>query len=119
MPHRPERLAEVIKKEVSEILRTMKDPRIGFVSVTTVEVSTDLRYAKIYVSVFGDEAQQEDTWRALQRAQGFVRTELGRRIRLRHTPEVTFVLDRSIDEGARLIRLIDDLRKGQPGRQGA
>ena len=117
MSFRPERLAEAIKKEVSALLREMKDPRIGFVTVTTVEVSSDLRYAKVFVSVFGREAQQEDALKALRRAQGFVRTELGRRIRLRHTPEVTFVLDRSIGEGARVIRIIDEIGKGRPGGQ--
>jgi ribosome-binding factor A len=117
MSFRPERLAEVIKKEVSDLLRQMKDPRIGFVTVTTVEVSSDLRYARVFVSVLGDDEQQNATLKALQRAQGFVRSKLGKRIRLRHTPEVSFALDHSIGEGVRLIRIIDDLGKGQPSRQ--
>lgn len=115
MAFRPERLAEVIKKEVSDLLRQMKDPRIGFVTVTTVEVSPDLRYAKVFVSVLGNGTEQDASFKALQRAQGFVRSELGKRIRLRHTPEVSFVLDRSIVEGTRLIQIIDGLGKGQPG----
>jgi ribosome-binding factor A len=114
---RSERLAEVIKKEVSDLLRQMKDPRVGFVTVTMVDVSSDLRYAKVFVSTLGSDEEQDTTLKALQRAQGFVRTELGKRIRLRYIPEVSFILDNSIEEGVRIIRIIDDIGKGQPGKQ--
>jgi len=108
MSHRPERLAEAIKKEMSELLREeLKDPRIGFVTITWVEVSSDLKYAKIYVSVFGNKEEQKATMAALKKAQGYVRTELGRRIRLRHVPEVSFKLDSSIEHGTRVIKLLD------------
>lgn len=112
MAFRPERLAEVIKKEMADLLRQMKDPRVGFVTVTTVEVSPDLRYAKVFLSVLGSAEEQDNSLKALRRAQGFVRTELGKRIRLRYTPEVSFVLDHSIGEGARLIQIIDEIGKG-------
>ncbi|MDI6709363.1 MAG: 30S ribosome-binding factor RbfA [Thermoanaerobacterales bacterium] len=115
MAYRPERLAEVIKAETAEILRQLKDPRIGFATVTAVDVSSDLRYAKIRVSVLGNPDEQEQTLRTLQRAQGFVRTELGRRIRLRYAPEVTFTLDDSIREGIRLTTLIDEISKREEG----
>ena len=112
MSYRPERLAEAIKKEVSELLRDeMKDPRVGFVSITTVRVSKDLRYADIYASVFGEPAEQEAAMKALENAQGFLRSELGKRIRLRHTPEIEFKLDQSIKHGVRLIKLLDEVQK--------
>lgn len=111
MSFRPERLAEAIKKEVSELLRDeLKDPRIGFVSITAVEVSKDLRYANIYASVLGEPADQKATIKALTGAQGFIRSELGRRIRLRYTPELTFKLDQSIDRASKLIKLMEDVR---------
>ncbi len=112
MSFRPERLAEAIKKEVSELLReSLKDPRIGFVSITSVEVSRDLRYANIYASVFGEQAQQKSSIEALQKAQGFIRGELGRRIRLRYTPEITFKLDQSISHGSRIIALMAKVKE--------
>lgn len=103
---RSERMREEFKREASDILRKMKDPRIGFVSVTDVELSRDLRHAKIFVSIFGDDEEKATTLTALERAQGFVRSELGQRIRMRHTPEVTFRLDDSIERGDRINRLL-------------
>ena len=101
------RLRELMKKEVSEILqREMKDPRIGFVSVTDVELSADLRHAKVFVSIFGDAAAKTKTMEGLVSAQVFVRTELAHRIRLRRIPEVLFRLDESIERGARVNRLL-------------
>lgn len=114
MSFRNERLAELIKAEVADLLRQMKDPRIGFTTVTTVEVSSDLRYAKVYVSVLGSDEEQNASLKALQRAQGFVRSELGKRIRLRHTPEISFVRDRSIGEGVRIIKIIEGIGKEPP-----
>lgn len=103
---RSERIREDFKREISDILRKMKDPRIGFVSVTDVELSRDLRHAKVFVSIFGDVAEKENTLAALLHAQGFIRSELGRRIRLRHTPEIAFRLDDSIERGDRINRLL-------------
>ncbi|MCL2766627.1 MAG: 30S ribosome-binding factor RbfA, partial [Peptococcaceae bacterium] len=98
MSYRSERLAEAIKKEVSELLREeIKDPRIGFVSITAVRVSKDFRYADIFASVFGEAAEQKAAMAALAKARGFVRSELGKRIRLRHIPEINFKLDESIE----------------------
>lgn len=109
MSHRPERLAEAIKKEISDMLRDeLKDPRIGFATITLVEVSSDLRYAKVYISVLGAPEEQKNTLNALERAKGFVRSELGRRIRLRYTPELTFKLDTSIQRGTRVIKLLEE-----------
>ncbi len=117
MSFRPERLAEAIKKEVADLLREeLKDPRIGFVTITSVEVSRDLRYANIFVSVFGEPDEQKATIEALQKAQGFIRGELGKRIRLRYTPEITFKLDLSIVRGSRLIALMNEVREKGGGQ---
>jgi ribosome-binding factor A len=117
MSFRPERLAEAIKKEISDLLRDeLKDPRIGFVSITSVDVSKDLRYASVYASVFGEPDQQKASIAALQKAQGFIRGELGRRIRLRYTPEITFKLDHSISHGTKILALIEDVKEKGGGQ---
>jgi len=106
---RAERVADEVQEVAAEILRGLKDPRIGFATVVRAEVSTDLRHAKIFVSVFGPEAERATTMAALERAKGHVRTELGRRIRLYHTPEVHFISDASIAHGDRIARLLGEL----------
>lgn len=111
MSHRPERLAETIKKEVSGLLKDeLRDPRIGFATITGVDVSGDLQYAKIHVSVMGKNEERESTMSALKNAQGFIRKELGKRIRLRHVPEITFKLDESMEHGARMMKLLNELK---------
>jgi len=105
------RLRELFKEEASLILqRHMKDPRVGFVSVTDVELSGDLRHAKIFVSVYGDAAEKTRTMAALASAQGFVRTALARRIPLRYFPQVHFEIDESIERGARVERLLRQVK---------
>jgi ribosome-binding factor A len=106
---RVQRVAERIKEELADILRLVKDPRVGFASIVRVEVSPDLRYAKAFVSVYGPEADQQATMRGLENAKGFIRTELGRRVRLYHTPELHFALDTSIEHGDRIARLLATL----------
>jgi ribosome-binding factor A len=96
--------------ELSDLLRTrVKDPRVGFASITHVEVSGDLRHAKIFVSVMGSEEEQVATMRALKHATGFLRHELAGRIVLRYMPELVFKLDNSIAEGARILELIHQI----------
>lgn len=127
MPRRPEKVREFIKEQVSEIIQhRLKDPRIGFVSVTDVEVSLDLRHAKIFVSVLGNEQAKADTMAGLESAIGYVRGELGRRLQMRFTPEILFRLDESIERGTRVMSLIreireeaNDERSGQPDRDPA
>ncbi len=107
MSLRREKLQELFKEETGVILqRRLRDPRVGFVSVTDVELSTDLRHAKIFVSILGDAATKERTMAALEGAAGFVRGELGRRVRMRFVPEVMFRLDDSIEHGARINALL-------------
>lgn len=110
------RVGEAIKEEISDILRhELKDPRIGFVSVVNVEVSSDLRHARVYVSVLGDEEAKRETIAGLESAKGFIRTEVGRRIRLRYTPDIVFTLDDSIAHGVRIAELLQEMkREGNP-----
>jgi ribosome-binding factor A len=104
------RVGEQIKKELSVILQSeFKDPRIGFITVTGVEVTNDLSQAKIYLSVLGSDEQREDTLKALARGQGFLRSELGKRVRLRHTPELIFKFDTSIEYGSHIEGLLKQL----------
>lgn len=114
--HRAERLQELIKTEFGDILqRNLKDPRIGFVSVMDVEVSNDYSHVKIFVSIMGDEETKRLTMEGLESAKGFIRTELGQRIRLRHTPEVHIIVDNSIERGSRIFQLLEEVKKEQRG----
>lgn len=104
---RIEKLQELIKQELGKMLLTdLKDPRIGFVTVTDVEMTGDLREAKIYVSVMGDAEQVKNSLEGLQSALGFIRREIGQRIRLRFTPEISFALDTSLDYGDHIQKLL-------------
>ncbi|MBX5476014.1 MAG: 30S ribosome-binding factor RbfA [Clostridia bacterium] len=115
---RAQRVAERIKEELADILRRrVKDPRVGFASITAVEVSNDLRHARVFVSVLGDEAEQRATMQALERARGFVRSELGARLKLFHTPELVFERDDSIAHGARINELLHALQRESGRRQ--
>lgn len=116
---RQERLAAQIQTEVADMLRNqVKDPRIGFASILKVELSGDLRVARIHVSVLGDERARKDTLEGLESAKGFIRTELGRRLHLRFTPEIRFVIDRGIEHGDRIARLLNELRPGAAPASG-
>lgn len=117
MSHRANRVGEQMKKELSEIIgRKIKDPRIGFVTVTDVQVTGDLQQAKVFISVLGDDEQKENTLKGLAKAKGFIRTEIGQRIRLRKTPEIVFEFDESIDYGNRIETLLHQLHQDdQPG----
>ncbi|WP_438350180.1 30S ribosome-binding factor RbfA [Paenibacillus sp. FA6] len=108
------RVGEQIKKELSVLIQSeLKDPRIGFVTVTGVEVPNDLAQAKVYLSVLGDEEQKKNTLIALEKANGYLRSELGKRIRLRHTPELIFKFDESIAYGSHIEKLLSDIEKNQ------
>jgi len=112
MANRSNRVAEQMKKELGEIIaRKLKDPRIGFVTVTDVEVTGDLQQATVYITVLGDNKKREETLKGLAKAKGFIRTEIGQRIRLRKTPELMFEFDLSSDYGNKidtLLRQIND-----------
>ncbi|GJL56241.1 MAG: ribosome-binding factor A [Nitrospirales bacterium] len=109
---RAERVADQIRMEVADILaRKIKDPRIGFVTVTDVDLSPDLRFAKIYVTSLRDDESDEVALHGLSSAVGFVRGELGRRLELRYTPEIMFCEDGSRQHGRRIDQLLDSLHR--------
>lgn len=117
---RVSRVAELIKREVSQMLiHDIKDDRVGsgIVSVTDVVVSGDLQHAKIFVSVYGSEEAKIETMAGLKSATGFVRTELGQRVRLRRTPEVIFQEDPSIERGTKVLSLLNQLNHARPADQ--
>lgn len=108
---RQQRLAEQIRDEIAQMLREeVKDPRIGFASIVKVELSGDLRVAKVYVSVLGDAEAKKNTQKGLDSALGFIRHELAQRLRLRFVPEVRFVMDESIAHGARIAELLHKIK---------
>lgn len=116
--YRQEKLGELIAAELSELLRTrVKDPRVGFASITHVEVSGDLRHAKVFVSVMGSPEEREATMQGLKNATGFLRHELATRLVIRFMPEIVFKLDKSIEEGSRILELINKVE--QEDRQRA
>jgi ribosome-binding factor A len=118
MSLRANRVGEQMKKELSEIIgRKIKDPRIGFVTVTDVQVSGDLQQAKVYISVLGDEEQRENTLKGLAKAKGFIRTEVGQRIRLRKTPEIIFEWDESMEYGNRINSILHQLQNDSDGNE--
>jgi len=116
---RANRIAEQMKKELSDIIgRKLKDPRIGFVTVTDVEVTGDLQIAKVFLSVFGSEEDKENTLAGLAKAKGFIRSEIGRRIRLRKTPDLIFELDESLEYGNRIETLIKHIKEEEKKDDG-
>ncbi|MGQ4647341.1 30S ribosome-binding factor RbfA [Lyngbya aestuarii] len=109
---RVSRISSLIKQEVSQmLLYDIKDDRVGagMASVTDVDVSGDLQHAKIYVSIYGTDEARAETMAGLKSATGYVRRELGKRVRLRRTPEVIFVEDRGLERGARMLTLLNQL----------
>ena len=108
------RVGEQIKKEISQIIQyDMKDPRIGFVTVTAVKVSGDLSQATVYISILGNQDAVRDSLLALEKAKGHIRSEIGKRIRLRHTPELIFKIDESIAYGNKIEGLLRDIKGDQ------
>jgi len=118
MAHRIERVNNLIRQEISELLkRQVKDPRLGgFVAVTEVSASPDLRHAKVFVSCLGDKGEKQEVLTVLTAASGFFRNELAKRLRLRHIPELSFQWDDSIERGAYLLELINKVSGGNDTR---
>jgi ribosome-binding factor A len=111
MAHRIERVSSLIRHEITELLqRQVKDPRLGnFIAVTEVSISPDLRYAKVFVSCLGGEEAKQNVMSGLAAASGFLRNQLAKRLRMRRIPELSFHWDDSIERGARLLQLIDEV----------
>ena len=108
-----------VQRELSEIIRSgIKDPRIHpMTTVVSVEVTPDLKYCKAYISVLGSEEAGKDTIKGLKSAEGFIRTQLAKKVNLRNTPQIFFVLDQSIEYGVRMSKLIDEVTKDMPEEQ--
>ncbi|ASC73770.1 Ribosome-binding factor A [Halomicronema hongdechloris C2206] len=116
------RVASLIKQEVSQMLMSgIKDDRVGagMVSITDVAVSGDLQHAKIFVSIYGTEAARAETMEGLRAATGYVRRELGQRVRLRRTPEILFREDRSVERGTRVLSLINQLSQERSAKEAS
>lgn len=112
------RVAGQIKREASQIIREeLKDPRVApaITSITDVLVSPDLRYARIYVSILGSDEEREGILQVLEKATGFIRSEIGKRIRLRYIPEISFLADKSIEYGAHIDQVLKELHL-EPGK---
>ncbi|MFC7685373.1 30S ribosome-binding factor RbfA [Ureibacillus sp. GCM10028918] len=110
MSLRSNRIAEQMKKELGDIItRKLKDPRVGFVTITDVAVTGDLQQATVYISSLGNDREREETLKALGKAAGFIRTEIGHRIRLRRTPEIAFEFDSSVEYGNKIDALLRSL----------
>lgn len=115
---RKDRVGDLIKREIAHIIQyELKDPGVGFVTITAAEVSVDLKHARIFYTVLGDEDCRSKSSSALKRASGFIQRELGKRLKLRYTPEISFQFDKSVEYGAHIEELIQKIHSGE-GAQG-
>ncbi len=115
MQYRPNRLAQELKSEISAIItREMPHHNFGFITITEVKVSPDLRYARVLVSVFAPPEEQKKSLDLLNSEKSFVRQLIGKRFRLRHTPEISFAYDETIEHGDRMLRMIEEVKKELP-----
>jgi len=112
------RVADNMQEALAEILRRVKDPRVGMASVTAVELSPDMRHARVRISVIGDEEDRRRTMEGLESARGFIRSELGRVMRLRHVPELDFRLDKSAEYSVRIHQLLRSLKEQEAAGHG-
>jgi ribosome-binding factor A len=119
--YRSGRINEEMKKELAALVMTdIRDPRLtAMVSITEVEVTKDLSYAKVYVSIFGTEKEKADSLNAIKNASSFLRREIGRRMNLRHTPELVIMLDTTIDRGMHIDDLIRQISTDKDDKNGA
>ncbi|MDP9304019.1 MAG: 30S ribosome-binding factor RbfA [Actinomycetota bacterium] len=109
MTDRMRRVNESVRQVLSEAIGQLKDPRIGFVTITGVETSTDLRHARVYLSVLGAERKRAQTLAGLEAARSLLQAQLGRELRLKRTPQLAFEYDPSVERGVRMTKLIDEL----------
>lgn len=117
-PNRSYQVADQIQRDLSELIaRELKDPRVGLVTLSAVEVTPDYAHAKVFFTNMTGEADVPEILQGLRRASGFLRRELGRRIRIHTIPELHFHYDRSVEEGSRLSQLIDEVVKEDEARQ--
>ncbi len=115
---RPERVANAIRREISSIIqKDLKDPRIGFTTITKVEITPDLRNARVYYSALGNEKKKKSTEIALRSAKGFIKGLIGDRLKLRLTPELVFMVDKSIEYQDKINKLIEKIHREKDGEK--
>ncbi len=115
---RTDRVQRQLRKEISRILQEdLKDPRIGFVTVTRIDLTGDLRHAKVYFSILGDEEKQESSVEGIQSAAGYIRKLIGERLKLKYVPELSFKLDKSIEYSINLEKMFERLRDERKNNQ--
>jgi len=106
------RVAEEIQRYLSALIpREVKDPRLGFLTITRVVVSSDLQHATVYISVLGDDEEERRTFQILERVKGYLRREVGHRLGVRLAPELSFKVDRSVEEGTRVLEIMNNLQE--------
>ena len=113
---RADRVADLLKEEISQMLcKEVKDPHIGFITITDVEVSKDLQLAKVFYTILGDEQQLSKSSEALERVSSFLKRQLGKRLRLRYIPDILFKYDHSLDYGSKIDTILGRLKNTQEG----
>jgi ribosome-binding factor A len=111
---RSEKVGEAIHEIVTELLiKGLKDPRIGFITITGVKVTDDMHYSTVYFTVFGDDTAKKDTEAGLNSARGFIRREMGKKLRMRCVPEILFKYDTSLDTGNRIDELMREIKANE------
>jgi len=116
---RVQRVAEEIKKEIGRIIHNeLNDPRIGFVTITKVDLSRDCRFAKVYFSLLGSKKQLRDTQVGLARSKGFIRKLLAQKVKLRYTPEIVFKLDEGIEYSIHISQVLEKLKEKDESNEG-
>ena len=114
MSTRQEKVQELLKTEISDIIRReIKDPRVGFVTITDAEVTKDMRHAKVFISVLGDESQKAETLAVLQRAAGYIRSEFSRRAAMKTVPDIVFKMDVAVEHGHRIFELLQQVKSDE------
>lgn len=109
---RAERVGEQMKQELMDIINNkVKDPRIGFITITDVQLTNDLSIATVYLTVLGNEKEVDDTFKGLEKAKGFIKSEIGSRMRLRIVPDIEYKYDESIEYGNRIEKMIQELHR--------
>jgi ribosome-binding factor A len=118
--HRPDRIGEELRMELSDLLaRAVRDPGVGFVTLTHVQVTPDLQHARVYYTTLGQGPARRETARALERVAPFLRRQIGRRLRLRRVPELQFIFDESVETQDRVERLLREIHEQAPEGAGA
>ena len=113
--HREERINEEIKRALTSVIRELKDPRLssGMVSVLKADVTKDLKFCKVYISVLGDDEIKKGITKGLESAKGFIKKEISSRVKLRAVPELIFTIDNSIEEGDRILKIMENLKQSE------